>query len=142
MAFSKYNRNRPFLLITHHASPANGQKTESANWKNDGKWDINEEISIVDRVNDRHITSCSVIVDILNRKLVKNRFSESHSEEEVVKHYLTRYNKEVVEGIEIWTKNRIGGDKEKAKQLIENIEEELNNIEIDIEDEKGKTDTN
>lgn len=134
MALSKYNKDRPFLIVSHSALPGQGQKTSLKDWGEDARWDINENIVIVDRVNDKHLVGSSVIVDIFKQTLVKNRFAESHTKEEVVKHYLKKYNKEVIEGIDIWMRGR-SDNKSEARKLINDLEDELSKIDVEIENE-------
>ena len=136
MGFSKYNKDRPFLVVSHTSIPAKGQLTSTKNWGELAKWDLNENIVIVDRVNNKHITKSSVIIDILQTTTVKNRFEPSHSNDEVVKYYLKKYNKQVAEGIQIWMTKNHSGDTEKAKSLIQTLEDELNKIEVKVQDEK------
>lgn len=130
MAFSRYNKDRPFLLITRHASPPAGVKTEQKNWHKESGWQIQESISIVDKVEDKHLLECTVILDIFKRSLVKNRFEEQ-GEEEVIKHYLKEYNGEIAEGIELWTRGHTE-EREDAEALIKDIEDELHQIEVEI----------
>lgn len=132
MAFSKYNKDRPFLLITRYATPPEGARTEKKEWFKETGWQVQEEVSIVDKIKDKHILNCTIILDIFKRTLIKNRFGAEASDEEVIKHYLQVYKNEVAEGIQLW----MGGHSEEAKEserLIQDIEDELHNIEIEID---------
>jgi len=130
MAFSKYNRGRPFLVITRISSPSKDQKTETKKWKETAKWKIDEEILIVDRVQQKHLTQATVIIDILKRKLIKSRYS-TLDDENVIKHYLSTYKEQIADGIEIWMKKK-SKSKEETKKLIDAIQDELNQIPIEI----------
>jgi len=136
MSFSKYNKERPFLVITQHYTPADGEKTSTKDWGKTGKKNLQEMVSIVDTVKNKHLNEATVIIDILQRRVVKSRFSEPN--EEVITHYLTQYKNQVAEGIQIWMKNQYK-DKESSETFINDLENEisnldaLNNIKVDID---------
>lgn len=144
MTFSKYNKDRPFLVITQHITPAKGENTSVKNWGKTGKKNLQEMVMIVDNVKDKHLTEATVIIDVLQRKVVKSRFDEDN--EEVLSHYLKQYKSQIAEGIQIW----MGGqyhDEESAEQfkldLSEEIDkmEELNNIKLDVITDELKDDS-
>jgi len=135
MAFSKYNRGRPFLVINRIASPSEGEKTSTKDWGKTGKWKMDEEILIVDRVTNKHTLQATVIIDILQRKMVKNRFSNTTDNDTVIKHYLTTYNDHVVDGLQTWMKQN-AKDEEVTKQVIENLQDELDQIEVEIKNDE------
>ena len=122
MAFSKYDKGRPFLLITQHITPAKGENTSAKNWGKTGKKNLQEMVSVVDRVKDKHLIEATVIVDVLQRRIVKSRFEESN--EEVVKHYLTQYKSQVAEGIQVWMKDQYDTEEE-AKTFMDELENEI-----------------
>jgi len=134
MVFSKYNKDRPFLLITRRATPPIGARTENKGWSAESGWHVEEEISIVDKVEDKHIANCTVILDILRRRLVKNQFAQEAPEDEVIKHYLKVYKSEITEGIRLWTAGHTEEVEESAEEqkLIQDVEDELHDIEIKI----------
>ncbi len=132
MAFSKYDKDRPFLLVTRYATPPEGSKTEKKEWYKEAGWQVQEQVSIVDKVENKHLSTCTIILDILRRRLVKNRFASEADDDEVIKHYLQVYKHEIAEGIQLW----MHGHSEQAKEsekLIQDIEDELHNIEIEVE---------
>lgn len=101
----KYLRNRPFLLIgiTRRPAKATNVKTEIKGWgDNPGHWDTFEQPMLTDRVNGTHMTNYAVIIDVINGKIVKNQFSASNSDEEVVNHYLQKYRPQVTEAMDVW----------------------------------------
>lgn len=126
MVFSKYNKDRPFLIAERFLSPSKekGKNREMI---------TQEQVSIETCVKNKHIESATVIIDVLQRKLVKSRFDED--EETVVKHYLSHYKDKVAEGIQIWMNSSLK-NKETMKQFAKTLEEELDKtvIDIDIED--------
>ena len=132
MAFSRYNRGRPFLVVTRLMNPAEGERTETKNWKATAKWKIDESILIVDRVNDKHMEQATVIIDILQRKSIKHRFDAT--DDEVVTAYLTTYKQEISDGIATWLRSKTNNDKEATEILIADLEDELAALkEIEIE---------
>lgn len=131
MGFSKYDKGRPFLLVTRHAKPPKGSKTEKKEWYKETGWQVQEEVSIVDKVENKHLINCSIILDIFRRRLVKNRFANEADDNEVIKHYLQVYKNEIAEGIQLWMRGHSTEIKE-AENLIQDIEDELHDIEINI----------
>lgn len=101
----KYLRNRPFLLVSLARRPSKGSnvKTEVKGWgDNPGHWDTFEQPMLTDRVNSTHLSKYAVIIDVINGKIVKNQFSETNSDEEVVNHFLQKYRPQVSEAMEVW----------------------------------------
>ena len=131
MAFSRYDKDRPFLLVTRLATPPKGSRTEKKEWYKETGWQVQEQISIVDKVEDKHLSTCTVILDILRRRLVKNRFADEATDDEVIKHYLQVYKNEIAEGIQLWMRGHTEEAIESEK-LIQDIEDELHSIEIEI----------
>ena len=145
MAFSKYNKGRPFLVITQHLTPVKGENTSLKDWGKTGKKNLQEMVSIVDSVQTKHLTSATVIIDILKRQVVKSRYPDS--DEEVMKHYLSQYKSQVAEGIQIWMSGQYT-DEEGAKKFMSSITEEidaledLDNVKIDVNPELNDEEVN
>ena len=126
MVFSKYDKGRPFLVITQHITPAQGENTSLSDWGKTGKKNLQEMVSIEDSIKPRHLTGATVIIDILKRRVVKSRYSEDN--ETVLKHYLTQYKEQIAEGINIWMKGQYH-DKESAEKFMNDLTEEIDNME-------------
>lgn len=108
----RYLRNRPFLVVTQTGRPARHVKTHVAGWAVDAKnWDVSERPMIVDRVSDKMLNEASIIIDLLNTTLVKNRFQGTGEEKKIMEYYLGRYSQEVTEGMQIWTRQMLGAAK-------------------------------
>ncbi len=123
MGFSKYNRGRPFLIITRHFSPSDGENTSVKDWGKTGKKTLQEYITIDNRVRDQHLVNATVIIDILQRRVVKSRFAES--DDVVIKHYLTQYKDDIAKAIQTW----IDAHKDDMEDFIKTLEEEMANME-------------
>jgi hypothetical protein len=99
----KYLRRRPFLVLSEVARPAAGVRTEKKGWMDEpGQLVRFEQPSIVDRVSTNHLKGASLIVDLLNRKIVKNRYSAMGTEEQFLAYYLEKYAEQITEGLRIW----------------------------------------
>ena len=108
----RYLRHRPFLVITQTGRAARHVKTEKPGWAKDGaNWDVTERPVVVDRVSDKMMTEASIIIDLLNTSLVKNRFQSSGQPEKVLEYYLGKYSNEVTQGMQIWTSQMLGTQK-------------------------------
>lgn len=98
----RYLRNRPFLVINTVSRRAEGVKTEKKGWMGvTGNVENFEQPVVVDRVNDTHLRNASVIIDVLNATVVKNRFSEA-TDEEIVNHYMNKYRAQLTEAMDLW----------------------------------------
>lgn len=113
----RYLRHRPFLVVTQKGNAAKHVNTAKAGWAVEGaNWDVTERPVIVDRVSDKMLTEASIIIDLLNSTLVKNRFQSSGQDNKVLEYYLGKYSQEVTEGIKIWTSQMLG--KQKAAEIM------------------------
>jgi hypothetical protein len=114
----RYLRNRPFLVITQTGRAARHVKTEVPGWAvEQNNWAVTERPVIVDRISDKMMTEASIIIDLLNTKLVKNRFAETGHDEKVMEYYLGKYSTEVTQGMQIWTSQMLGAAK--AAQIMQ-----------------------
>jgi uncharacterized protein with ATP-grasp and redox domains len=109
---SKYNR--PFLVITHIQTPEKGQRTNLHGWTKDAEWATHESMKIVDRLNTKTLTTASIILDILDEKVVKNRY-DSISNTEIFDEYIKKYLEDVQEGMIAWVR----GNPENFNVLLE-----------------------
>lgn len=127
MALSKYNKDRPFLIIEHRSIPSDGVRTEEKGWGDEETWQVNELVSIVDRVTNKHLTEATLVIDILKRNLIKNRFVEGDPNE-ILKHYLSTYKGHITEGVSIWMKRKTTTTEE-AEIFIHDLEDEIGEME-------------
>lgn len=99
----KYLSKRPFLLIFQTSKPAKGANTSQPGWAelNGGQWSTFESIKFDDRVKDKDMVRASVIIDIMEAKVVKNSFREVPADQ-VMKHYLEKYKAETTQAVALW----------------------------------------
>lgn len=98
---SPYNRGRPFLVINPIRRPAPGTVTHLKGWGDaDENWSVFEQRSVVDNVTPKLMTEAAVIIDVLNKRAVKNRYE--NADDDVVQHYLNKYKEEVVQAMNTW----------------------------------------
>lgn len=91
-----------------------------------GKFQVHEMVEFVDRVRDKHASNATAIMDVLNRKLIKNRAKDSGAtfeliEAHVVKGYGEKYRQFLtIVGAEIpeilQPKAEEGSEEEKPKK--------------------------
>lgn len=85
-----YLRHRPFLVITATTRPAANVHTNRKGWNEDRKnVVVTEQPMLVDRITTRHLREATVIVDILQDRLIKNRLLNASAvkiRDEVRKH--------------------------------------------------------
>jgi hypothetical protein len=107
-----YNKNylakRPFLIVKNSYRPARGANTTVAGWGdlNGGQWSVFESINFVDRVKDKDMSTAVVIIDILEAKVIVNGFKDRNSNDDLLKHYLSKYKKQTTEAVGIWMENK------------------------------------
>lgn len=95
-------RNRPFLIVRTLERPAKGVKTERKHWAAErSNHAIFEMPSVADRVNHKAMQEATVIIDVMQAKIVKSRF-DLETDETVVNHYMTKYKAEIAEAMEVW----------------------------------------
>jgi hypothetical protein len=104
----QYLTKRPFLVVKNSYRPARGANTTIAGWGdlNGGQWSIYESINFVDRIKDKDLTSAVVIIDILEAKVIKNGFKDKNPNDELLKHYLSKYKQQTTEAVGIWMENK------------------------------------
>lgn len=117
---SNYLRNRPFLIIKYLQTPNAESNTRVKGWGTDGKWDVNESMVIVDRVKDKHQREAHIILDILQGRVIKNRFDNTESTQ-VFAHYFERYKDDIQAAIQRWAK-KDPANLAHLKQIEENAE--------------------
>jgi hypothetical protein len=111
-------RNRPFLIVNTFTRPAEGVDTSKKGWNRvTGNWDVYESVMIVDRVNDKHMRDASVIIDIMQSRVITSRFTDK-SDDATVEHYLGKYMDECKKGLDVWLSKQANDfiAKEKAKK--------------------------
>lgn len=102
MLYNKnYTSKRPFLIITNSFKPQRGQLTHKPNWAENGGWEIHEQAQIVDRVTNKHLSTGSVIIDVMEAKVIKTGIP-GQSREDIMTHFMTKYRKELTEAIDVW----------------------------------------
>lgn len=88
---TKYLSKRPFLVIDTYHQPAPGVKTHRKGWAEIARnWQRVEHPMLVTRVSAAMLARATVVIDIVNNTLVKNRFSDSPAEE-VLAHYSGKF---------------------------------------------------
>lgn len=91
---SSYNK-RPYLIISFIKRPNKDVKTELPKWyENEDSVDNIEDYSFATKVTDKQLVSASIIIDLLSKKIVKNRHSE-YDENEIVAYYHKKYGDEI-----------------------------------------------
>ena len=96
-----YLRNRPFLCVSFSYVPSSKANTKVTGWQSQpGAMTVLNKVSIVDRVNSKLENASSIIIDIIDSKIVKN--TSRAPDEEVMEKYLSEYSKEVVDALGVW----------------------------------------
>jgi hypothetical protein len=67
-----YLRHRPFLVIEHYTRPNGTAHTERKGWQKTGATK-HDQPSLVYRISNTRMRTASVIIDLLNDRIIKNR---------------------------------------------------------------------
>lgn len=84
-----YLRRRPFLVVIMFLKPPTGWPTERKGWKEHSI--VSERPSVVHRISTDHLRTAAVIIDVLNDRVVKNRFTDEMSDEEALRHFKAKH---------------------------------------------------
>ena len=120
----QYLSKRPFLIVTNHYVPAPGARTQQKDWTEKSGWQTKEEVQVVDAVKDKHLSTATVIIDVMEAKLIKNGFSSNSSSDEIVHHFMTKYKDQVSESINIWMERLA------RKKALEQLDDEVEFTEV------------
>jgi hypothetical protein len=84
-----YLRHRPFLVIDFFTKPT--VKTERPGWTATAR--LVEHPRVVQRISHHTMRTATVIIDLLNERVIKNRLRDNGTmfDDEVLKHYRARY---------------------------------------------------
>jgi hypothetical protein len=102
-----YNRNRPFLVIELRHIPKPTANTRVKGWMNDpDNLVMTEHVSVVDRLNAKQMTA-SLIIDLLDGKLLKNARAGEADDEMVIAHYVKKYDDMIKDGLRNWAAKQL-----------------------------------
>lgn len=112
-----YNKNyqaqRPFLIVNVSYRPKLGTRTEKSGWMDREGMETFESIEITDRVATKHLKRSTVIIDVLEAKVVLNNLTNA-TRDEALQHFMTKYKTQVTEAIGVWM------EQEAQKKALEN----------------------
>lgn len=92
-----------FLVVSHVTRLAKGiHSNKKGVATNPDNWETLENMVITDNVNKRLMTMASVVIDLLNGKVVKNRFADQHSDTETFQSYVDRYQADIGVALKRW----------------------------------------
>lgn len=121
MEFSKYNKDRPFLVANFIRMVPKKSPTHTKDYSKTGKWNIGEDVTIEDSVKNKHMIEANVIIDVLKANVIKNNLDETN--EEVLQYFIKKYHMEIQEGIRRWMlKKGVVVSPEQIKQIEDNID--------------------
>lgn len=120
-----------FLVINHITRVAQGVKThKKGESTNPDNYEVHESMILADRVSKANQVSSSIIIDLLNGKVLKNRFSVSDTD--VFKEYVDKYQAEIGDALRRW-----GSQKTDNYQKLKGLAAEAEGTKTD-----GTTDSN
>lgn len=122
MEFSKYNKDRPFLVANFIRMVPKKSPTHTKDYSKNGKWHLGEDVTIEDCVKDKHMIEANVIIDVLKANVIKNNLDETN--EQVLQYFVKKYHSEIQKGIRRWMlKKGIEVSPEQVKQIENNIDD-------------------
>jgi hypothetical protein len=112
-----YLRNRPFLTLSYTYVPGKGQDTRQKDFRLTGEYDAVETMRIFDRISDKQMQKCDIILDLFENKFVKcpeNDFDTKELFDKIV----ARYYNDVKEALGEWIK-RDPANLERVQRFVE-----------------------
>ncbi|MNR94406.1 hypothetical protein D3C72_254810 [compost metagenome] len=92
-----------YLAVTHVTRLAKGIHSNKKGVSTDpDNWETLENMVITDNVNKRLMTMATVVIDLLNGKVIKNRFADQHSDAETFRSYVDRYQADIGAALKKW----------------------------------------
>lgn len=88
------HKHRPVLVVLHASNPVKGSKTHIKGWQSKGFVNMDERAIIVpmSKMKKSWLAEASVIIDLLSRKAIKNRFEHDKN---LISHYYETYTKDI-----------------------------------------------
>jgi hypothetical protein len=89
----KQLRNKAFLVIDVIKNAAQGVKTEKKGWANQAdNWHVEMVPHMERKINDKTLLRASIIIDVTDKKLIRNAWSGITEDEHIVEYYLKEYS--------------------------------------------------
>ena len=73
-----------YLSVLHSIHPHPESKTEMKDWGSKGKKHIQENLDFAGKVTDHNLTAATYILDIVEMKMIKNRYRDHENQEKAV----------------------------------------------------------
>lgn len=81
-----------FLVAYYYMKPQMRVKTQIKGWtKNENNFRYDEQVTITKALKNRDIETSKIILDLKNKKVVKNSWGNSKTFDELFKYYLDNY---------------------------------------------------
>lgn len=89
------NKNKkPYLIIKHFSNPVPGTNTSKKGWKDEGLLEVTEHPELKLKVSRNDWMEAAVIIDIFEKKALKNRLI-NETDDEIVKFYCNLFKKQI-----------------------------------------------
>lgn len=90
-----------YMMITHVMKPIKGAASHKKSVaENPDNWETTENMIISDSVPRKKLYEASVVLDLLNAKVLKNRFELDDSQ--LFREYVDRYRTDIGEALREW----------------------------------------
>lgn len=90
-----------YLYVSHITRLSkNVASNKKGNATNPDNWETYENMTIVDREHKKLLLSSSVVLDLVNGKVIKNRFDLPDTE--IFKEYFDRYKDDITAALKQW----------------------------------------
>lgn len=97
----KHDHGRPFLIVRTYLAPARGMRTHRKGWSEAPNSMVEtEHVDVMDCVPRKRLLEADVVIDIVNRKVIKSRLSLPP--ETTVDLYLGKYQDQIARGVRNW----------------------------------------
>jgi len=127
----KFNnlRNRPFMMISLVYRPKDGINTSVKGWQEQPRsMQVIEKADFYDRVNDKHFSKYSVIIDLFHGEVLSHRIPEK-TNQEVFDYFTNKYRDQINESVGLFMKKmRDSGRKDLILKEMNNFIERFKDV--------------
>lgn len=92
-----------YLVATEIYRPRSHMRTTKSGWhEHPGAWEVSEQVKIIDgSLKTRVYSEASIIIDLVNNKVLKNRGSDE--DKAVSAYYMKKYQDNIKQSLLVWS---------------------------------------
>lgn len=142
-------RKLPYMIVINTVKPKEGVKPNQKGELDVKDINVLETVYFKDDIPKNDLLSADIIIDVLNGKIVKNRFTES-DEQELIEYYMGKFSDKIIEAVrQFFHRNPKSWESfiQSAQNIAKQVDEEkgiqptedetqVNELEAEVSEEK------